>query len=252
MKKALLLYAHGIGDVIIATPVFRELYRQGYIVDLITLDRVRKSRLLDHCPYVDGIYEVVNPHSSSVIYRQQRAQNLLVLQQLKADYDWSAFCLHETAGKDKLDVTIKECGVSVTDTHLEVFIAPEIEKAALDYIKEHFPDGYIFRHTDCACHTYHDWDSAEWIRENLPALPVMDTGYKGEHKFLHGDINFSFVLAREAQHRVLSSSVFVHACEAMEVPMDIINYGRADRPVWPRNQDLVLRIREEGSILKSL
>jgi hypothetical protein len=64
------------------------------------------------------------------------------------------------------------------------------------------------------------------------------------------DINFSFVLAREATHRILSSSVFVHAREAMEVKIDVINYGKPDRKVWPKDQSLVMRIREEGKWIK--
>ena len=32
-------------------------------------------------------------------------------------------------------------------------------------------------------------------------------------------------MAREATHRVLSSSVFVHACDAMNVEMDVVYYG---------------------------
>ena len=59
------------------------------------------------------------------------------------------------------------------------------------------------------------------------------------------DINFSFILAREAKHRVLSSSVFVHACDAMNVDVEVVNYGKVDRKVWPKNK-IVRKIREEG------
>ena len=67
---------------------------------------------------------------------------------------------------------------------------------------------------------------------------------------IHRDINFSFVLAREAKHRILSSSVFVHACDAMNSVMDIVNYGRPDRKVWPLEQDKVQCIREANKILE--
>jgi len=64
------------------------------------------------------------------------------------------------------------------------------------------------------------------------------------------DINSAFILAREATHRVLSSGVFVHACEAMGCTMDVVNYGRADRKVWPLDQSKVLHIRESGEWIR--
>jgi len=42
----------------------------------------------------------------------------------------------------------------------------------------------------------------------------------------------------------------VHAAEAMGLEMDIINYGKKDRKVWPLNQGLVKHIREEGKFIK--
>ena len=53
-----------------------------------------------------------------------------------------------------------------------------------------------------------------------------------------------------ATHRVLSSSVFVHAADAMGCTIDIINYGRPDKKVWPLDQSRVLHIRENGKLIK--
>ena len=63
-------------------------------------------------------------------------------------------------------------------------------------------------------------------------MPIAGTGYKDKMYVWHKDINASFVLAREANHRVLSSSVMVHACDAMDAMIDVIYYGRSDRKVW--------------------
>ena len=120
------------------------------------------------------------------------------------------------------------------------------KEQALTYIQQHYPKGYIFRHTDIEFHTKHNWNCVEWVRRNLPDLPIVNTGQYGNHFRIHDDINFTFVLAREATYRVLSSSVIVHACDAMNVMIDVINYGTPDRKVWIRNGRKVKRIREAG------
>ena len=152
---------------------------------------------------------------------------------------------------DKITYNFKETNLPCNDLRLEVFIPPKIEKEAMKYIKNNYPNGYIFNHTTIEFHPAHTWNSINWIKNNLPDLPVIDTGKGGNYYMKFGDINFSFVLAREANYRVLSSSVFVHACEAMNVDMEIINYGRPDRKVWPHNQHLVKRIRENNKWIKT-
>jgi hypothetical protein len=122
--------------------------------------------------------------------------------------------------------SLEICGATADDTELEVFIAPEAETTARDYINENYPGGYIFRHTEPGAHGNHDWRQAdEWIKSNLPDLPQFNCGRGKEHSHLWPDINVSFVMAREATHRVLSSSVFVHACDAMGSVMDAVHYG---------------------------
>ena len=52
MKKALILFWHGLGDIILLTAHLRHLYKKGYKTDLMCLPETRKSRLLDHCLYI--------------------------------------------------------------------------------------------------------------------------------------------------------------------------------------------------------
>jgi hypothetical protein len=101
-------------------------------------------------------------------------------------------------------------------------------------------------------HKNHDWDSSNWIKKNLPSLPVLDTGYGGNYYRKWKDIRYTFALLKLATHRVISSSVFVHACEALGLPIEVINYGTPDRKVWPYNQSLVKRIREGEKWIKIL
>lgn len=250
MKKALVLYWHGLGDVIILSPVLRELHKRGYVVDLMCREAVRTSHLLDSCIYVDKLITVENPWQSPKGFSLQANQNIKDFKELLIDYDWWGQANHMGPFTDKIVRNFEETRLTTTDYSLEVFIPDNVEELALKYIEENYPDGYIFNHTMIEFHPAHKWDSSTWIKDNLPSLPIIDTGVGENHYKKWEDIRISFVLAREATHRVLSSSVFVHACDAMGVDMEVINYGKPDRKVWVRNQNLVKRIREFGKFIK--
>ena len=147
-----------------------------------------------------------------------------------------------------LDKLNKANFTEIKDKKLEVFIP---QSANIDALRYKSPESkYIFVQTILEFHEYHNWDSREWIKANLPLLGVMDLGYKKEYHMAFNDINTAFIMAKEATHRVLSSGVFVHACEAMDCTIDVINYGRADHKVWPLDQSKVLHIREKGKWIR--
>jgi len=251
MKKALILYWHGLGDIILLTPHLRYLYNEGYIVDLMCMPQTRKSHLLDDCPYVNKLIDVPNVWKSPLGFDGQVRKNVEYFEHLRKHYDWSGKSCHiGIGGTNKIDFTSMELGLDIPDRKLEVFIPNDVEEYVLDYINTKYKNGYIFIHTYIYEHQYHDWDASDWIKTNLPNLPIIDTGYKGEYYLWHENINATFVLLREARHRVLSSSVMVHACDAMNAPIDIVNYGRPDRKVWPDNENLIQHIREKGKFIK--
>ena len=242
MKRALILYWHGLGDVILLTPHLRHLYNEGYIVDLMCRTAVRDSKLLDACPYIDKLIIVENPWQSQLGKRRQRRINMAAFEGLRHNYDWSGASPHNTLRikRHKIDMTSAELGIGLQSKKLEVFIPPSAEEEARVYLMDEF----IFVHTYSEFHAYHDWDSDEWIETNLPPMRKLYLSNGRCSRMMFRDINTAFVIAREAKHRVLSSGVLVHACEAMGVVMDAINYGRPDRKVWPLAQSMVLHIRE--------
>lgn len=245
MKKALIMYWHGLGDVIQLTPHMRYLYNKGYIIDLMCREEVETSHLLDTCPYINKLIFVENPWQSKIGFDPQKQININMFNAIKQKYDWSAHSVHDGIGANfKIDYTSKQLGLPIENKKLEVFITPEIEQKALEYIKNNYPDGYIFTHTLIENHPIHTWNPLQWIKDNLPKFNIVT------NKKFDEDINFSFVIAREARHRILSSSVLVHACDAMQCIIDVINYGRSDRKVWLIDQNRVLHIKEEKRWLK--
>lgn len=249
-KKALIKYHHGMGDVIQLMPHLRYLYNEGYITDIMGMLQNRLSHLLDDCPYTGNLIDIPNTWKSPLGFHKQLEKDINFFNEIKGDYDWSGMSNHVGIGQiNKIDFTSKELGLVILDKYVEVFISPESEARTLEYINKTYPNGYIFVHTLIEEHTYHDWDASSWIKENLPDLPIVDTGYKGNYYRWKEDINETFVLAREATHRILSSSVMVHACDAMGVEMDVVNYGKPDRKVWLPDMSKVKRIREAGEFI---
>jgi len=243
MKKALILYWHGLGDIIQLTPVLRHLYKEGYIIDLMCRKEVRTSHLLDDCPYIKKLIEVINPWRSDKSFEKQSTENIELFNSLKKSYDWSGKCLHKNIQICKVLNNYKECNLSIIDNDLEVFIPKYIEDEALNYITNNYPNGYIHNHTMIEFHKNHNWNSINWINSNLPQLPIIDTGYDGNHYMINDNINFSFVLAREATYRIFSSSVLVHACDAMKCNIDVVNYGKPSRYALPLKK-IINKVRE--------
>jgi len=246
VKRALLLFWHGLGDLICCTPALRALYEQGYLCDIITMPNVAESHLLDACPYVGTVFShevggdtgLGSPSGSGDPARRSRYSFLNRWRKMQPEYD-KAFTTNQTPRYlrgGKVERNFKSCRLSTDlDTTLEVFISLEAADTARAFIASNYPDGFIFKHTHPG-HRNHAWIADDWIKDNLPDLPVFACGRDAD-RFPWTDINVAFVMAREAKHRVLSSSVFMHACDAMNVEMDISYFGAANYhglPIDPR------------------
>lgn len=251
MKTILLMYWHGIGDLICLTPQLRELHKQRWTIDLICRQPVIKAKLLASCPYIRKIiplpYVAGGPHSDGASGPKKRQQCMELYNGLIQDYD-TALEFDRSPDRNRRGGKIfrnnEICGFTESiDLQLEVFISDRAERIARSYIKKHYPNGYIFRHTDIDAHRVHSWNATSWMKQHLPNMPIFNTGVGKMHDMMFTDINIAFVLAREAQHRVLSSSVFVHACDAMNVSIDVVNYGIPNKHAWPLDPDKIKIIR---------
>jgi len=230
------------------TPHMRYLYNQGLKVDLMCRKEVKTSHLLDECPYVDKLITVDNPwNAPDYVEAVKELYEQFIKRGQK--YAWKGIAPHMIeSAVHKIDITSFELKLEVKDKNLEVFIAEDAENFFVSQSSEFLE--YVHVHTMIENHPIHSWDATDWIKENLPDMPIVDTGFGGKWHKYHENINHTFLVAKHATHRVYSSSVMVHAAEAMGLEMDIINYGKKDRKVWPLNQGLVKHIREEGRFIK--
>jgi len=242
MKSSLIYYPHGLGDVIMLTPCMRELFNDGYKTTLLCHVDVVESHLLDDCPYIESIVPVANPWRCEKGFEieTQRKLNLDTYENMKHDYEFAGKCLHKDFkdGQHKIDKNAEELDINLTDRHLEVWI-PEQAKEAVDLVWGDY--GFLFLHNVVPDHPYHSWDGAgEWCNENLLKIGIVyDTSNFIDDEYQSPNINLTFALLEKAKHRVICSSVFVHACEALNLEIDCLYYGRPDPKVEPLNEALV-------------
>jgi len=253
-KKTLLCYSHGLGDIIQLIPVLNYFYQQGHICDLMVRKEVISSKLLNTCPYINKLFPIINPWQSPIGKTKQEKKNCEQWKKLmKQDkYDFGMPILHHNCITPKIDMNFVECGIDPKgkDKSLEVFISSENNKIGMEYIKKNYPNGYILTNSVVAAHPWHSFKHIDWIKKNLLDLPIIDIGDNCKHHIMWKDINITFVLIKEAKHLILNSSVWVHASDALEKTIDLINYGKPDHKVWPLNQSKVLHIKEAGKFIK--
>ncbi len=219
----LLLFWHGLGDVIMATPAFREFSKKnpGCRLGIAVKKLVYDSGILDHCPYFDKIYTIPNVWESSS-YRMglkiclkegERIQKLNGYKKL--------ICIKQRPlwryGIHKIYRTANELGIgAIKNTKTEVYIADKDRYQASKWLKDHGyeENNYIFlhRHTAYPVKDMPESEAALFLAQ-LPPIPVVEVGKT--YSIQNRSINFSFALLEKARYIVVVDSVFLHAADAL-------------------------------------
>ncbi|MBN2373081.1 hypothetical protein JXL19_04775 [bacterium] len=219
----LLLFWHGLGDVIMATPAFREFVKQhpkcrlGIAVKKLVIE----SGILARCPYFDSIHEISSAWENKNyrhgikkcigqginIQKNHGYERLIVLKQRPA---WRY-------GIHKIYRTANELGVKpFTNTQTEVYISDQEWYEAECWLKEHGyqENGYIFLHRKTGF-PLKDMPVrvAQNVIDQLMPLPVIEVNETYSTK--NRPINFSFALMEKARYIVVVDSVFMHAADAL-------------------------------------
>jgi len=246
-------------------------------VDVLVRPYIVKAKLLECCPYVREIIQLPTDRSAfATSSRKYGTKNMFldIFNELAINYDYAFKSLptkrfripggkiHDESenlfGKEMprqrlspkekrrqeiirgfRDTPARIPIAKPANLDLEVFISESAEEEAQNYIRTKYPEGYVFLHTYPRYHLNHNWDASEWISANLDEeLPF----FKPNEMSFSEDINIMFVVAREATHRVLSSSVFVHACDAMRVTMDAVHYGSPSLHHYPLDSSIIKKV----------
>lgn len=241
-KKALLLFPHGIGDTIMAMPCLRTLYHDGYTVDMIVRDSVITSRLLDECPYTDMLYKT----ESASTFVSFTDMHFPLFEKIKSDskFDWTGAVYLNHKTKSRVKLIAQELELQPKSCDLEVFIPDAAITKAKQFLASRGIKQFIFVHTCVPRQPRHNWCSNVWVKKSLPRLPILDTRTLKKWD----DINVTFALMSMAKYRVLSSSVMVHACDAMDCRITAANYHRPNNSCLPLDKKLIRSLFIDGQL----
>ena len=223
VSSVLILFWHGLGDVIMATPAFREFSKinPGCCIGIAVKRLVYDSGILDKCPYFRKIH-IISDVWEGGSYRKGLKRCIREGKEIQRAYGYERVIRISQRpvwryGIHKIHRTANELGIGpITDTKTEVYVSNEDRYDASCWLKEHWYQGkdYIFLHrkTELPRKDMPENVAEEFLKE-LPALPVIEVGKT--YSIKRRPINFSFAILEKARYIITVDSVFLHAADAL-------------------------------------
>lgn len=224
----LILYPHGLGDILLLTPALRAL--DGEPPHVAVLRRFRGTQILDGCPWVEQVHYVLpDPwHDTTKQGCRQWGRNYAKKQGETPVWIWHPKEMH------KILYNAHILDVVLVNHRAEVWIDDEAKEIADAWLREHVRPPYGFLH--CATgmpgwtRVAHKKDfPSQWGRRWLKARGMRDVVEVGE-SFAKTDFPMpvQFEILRRADVLCLADSVFYHAAHALGKKVDLAYFGRRE------------------------
>lgn len=244
--KNLLIYAHGLGDCLMLTPVIRENYiRTGEKFNLCIQKRFESSEIFKNNPYVDKIYYVNDP------WNDYTNPQIGFNEVLKDGMNIGKLNNHETiymnckSNIHKIIQNAKDLNIEIADFSMDVFITDEEKKIANTIINDLVgTNEYGFIQTKTGAGANKDLPEGygkDWLKQNMNIEHFIEIGKS--FKFDDYNINIQFEILRKAKGVCIPDSVFYHACIALNKDVDFVYFGRG-MSVYNRVGSLNKNIKE--------
>lgn len=226
-SKVLIIYPHGLGDCILATPALRELKQAGYFVGFATLERFRSAKLFDACPYVDELVYTEDPWEG---YRSFTTGCTYVEAYCRGvgdatGYDEVVLVQHPRRAH-KIKATASALQVELTNKRTEVFITPADIEAAKAY-RPCEPYGFVHTHTGVSRKDLPEGYGAAWLKKYKGLDTVIEVGKTFAYDEIPIGVQFS--LLEGAAGICVPDSVFFHAACALKKKIDLVYFAQGRR-----------------------
>lgn len=223
--KVLVVYPHGLGDCVLATPALRAYKaKTGNFVGFAMLERFRSSELFKHNPNVDELFWTKDAWNDFPNFRVGCAAVEQQCRQMAADngYDDIVFVKHSRNGSKILDCA-KALGVELTDVHTDVYIAEEDRERAVAYTLPR-PFGFVQSSTGVPVKDLPPGFGKRWLRlwKNIPRVVEIGVDFRYDEL----NINVQFAIMELADAVCLPDSVFYHACCALDKRVDFVYFAK--------------------------
>lgn len=227
----LIIYPHGLGDIILLTPALSALRDQE--IHVAVLKRFAGTEILDACPYAKVHYVLPDPWNDCGTV-ECRAAGVTFAKTLKAEPVW---IWHRT-GKHKITENCISLNV-VGDLHTHVYISDYHRDLGADWLRYRglIDSSFVFIHADTGmpgktnAGGKKDFSANHAINRSLQRWPEL------RHAVVVGEsfgkesmpVPAQFVIMGYAARRILADSVFYHAAHAMRLPVDFAYFGRGKK-----------------------
>jgi hypothetical protein len=228
--SVLVLYPHGLGDCILLTPALRAYYETNKKkCHIATLERFKDAKFFDECPYVDKIFytkDAWNDYPDSRIGFQSLYEEWKEYA-VQSGFEGFVMPMHSVP-QSKILINAYGLGIKkLSDPRPEIFTTEEDKEIAYKIIKDLVGEndfGFVQTKAGHELKSLPENYGRKWILENTDLKNIIEIG-----KEIDGyayNINVQFEILRRAAAVCLPDSVFYHACNAMNKPIDFVYFAR--------------------------
>lgn len=248
MSKVLIVYPHGLGDCILATPAIREYKKQtGNWIGFATLERFRSAELFKNNPYVDEVIYTKDAWNDYGNFEKGAREVQEYCEQYAKDnkYDEVIYINHSPNGSKIFDCC-QSLGVfseDYKDFHTEVYLTDEDREWAImeqGIIELDF--GFVHSKTGVPGKDLPVGYGAQWIDGNY--------GCRVIEKDKVMPIGRGFALMKLAKAVCVTDSVYYHAAGAMDKDVDLAYFARGKsvydrvKPLHEVKQNIVYELED--------
>ena len=253
MSKVLIVYPHGLGDCILATPAIRHMKKTtDNFIGFATLERFRSAELFKNNPYVDEVIYTKDAWNDYPSFEEGTKDVQAYCEQYAKEnkYDKVIMVKHSPDGSKIMDCFTAlelwhDTVVPMTiDFHTEVYLTDKDR----DWAKKRKSKWrFIHSKTGVSNKDIPEGYARKWMDKNLGS-PLMGTKgiYYEIDKFT--PITKAFAILESSLAVVVADSVFYHAAGAMDKDIDLAYFARGPqvyqrvRPLHHVNQNIVYQL----------
>jgi hypothetical protein len=253
--KTLIVYPHGLGDCILATPAIETYKTQtGNFVGFAMLERFKSAQLFANNPYIDEIVYTKDAWNDFPTFGQGlEAVKAFCSQYAKEHkYDEVVLINHSKGGSKITDCFI---ALKITQPKAPSGVLTKVHLSVKDYEwanktrNNELLFGFVHSKTGVPNKDLPDGYGKKWIKKHFVNIPVIEVGVDYDEYSI--PITHGFALLEQAQVICVTDSVYYHAAGALGKKIDLAYFARGVG-VYNRVSPLVLRPQANQNIVYKL
>jgi len=228
--KTLIVYPHGLGDCILATPAIKSYKKEtDDFIGFAMLERFKSSELFEHNPYINELIytkDAWNDFDSYKIGLENVKEYCYHIAKEKG-YDKIILIKHSPTGSKILDCA-KALDLELKDFHTEIYTSDRDKEAAnnlLNILDVEYPFGFAHSKTGVKSKNIPEEYAGNWLKKyGMKSVVEIDISYY----HLAYSVNVSFEIMRQAEKICVADSVYYHAACAIDKKIDLVYFAKGE------------------------